>query len=136
MTAREADKTYAKLQQVVADTVKRIGFAVHGELVMQNPVATGWSRANWIVSIGTPFEGVAGTREDVSMIEQAIGQGRLLVYDLKKGDVWISNNVPYIQALNEGHSPQAPEGWVEDAIRRGVESVAGSAGAAGGVVAI
>jgi len=124
----EADKTVAKLRRVISDTVKRVAFAVHGELVMQNPVATGWSRANWIVSIGAPHEGVSGARENVSTLEQSLGIGRLLVYDVKKGDVWISNNVPYIQALNEGHSPQAPEGWVEESIRRGVESVTGKAG--------
>lgn len=125
---READRTAAKLRKVVADVVKRVGFAVHAELTTANPVDTGWSRANWIVSIGAPFEGVVGTPERVSQGAQVVGQGQLLVYDTKKGDVWISNNVPYIQALNEGHSPQAPAGWIEESIKSGVESVQGKAG--------
>ena len=27
-------------------------------------------------------------------------------------DIWISNNLPYIEALEEGHSQQAPHGMV------------------------
>lgn len=30
--------------------------------------------------------------------------------------IWISNNVPYIERLDEGHSQQAPEGFTDHAL--------------------
>lgn len=37
-------------------------------------------------------------------------------YRLGDTDVIIENKVPYIERLNEGHSKQAPAGFVEDVI--------------------
>ena len=35
--------------------------------------------------------------------------------------VHITNNVPYIEALNEGHSPQEAAGFVQRAIARALQ---------------
>ncbi len=105
-------------------TIKRLAFEVHGELIRNTPVDTGWARANWLVSLGRPINETAGSRDSVSTVAQGAGQARLLVYRLGQ-DIWISNNVPYIQALNEGHSKQAPEGWVEAAIETAIRKIVG-----------
>ena len=89
------------------------------------PVDTGWARANWVPRIGQRFEGTAGTREQaergiVTFGPQGSGEASMLSYKIADGQVFISNNVPYILRLNEGSSRQAPAGFVQQAIRKAV----------------
>lgn len=89
------------------------------------PVDTGWARANWVPQIGAPFTGTAGSRGQaeagsVSQAEQSAGEASLFTYRLERGQVWISNNVPYIVRLNEGSSRQAPAKFVEAAIQKAI----------------
>lgn len=77
------------------------------------PVDTGHARANWVPSIGSPFGGsVAGT----SSSEHDAGVAAVLGYKLGDGPAWVTNNVPYILILNDGHSSQQPAGFIERAI--------------------
>lgn len=126
MSDQEIRATIAAIEKTAERVIKRVGFAIQGELIRATPVDTGWARANWLVSIGRPPEGPVGSREAVNAGAQAAGQGRLLVYNVSQGDVWIGNNVPYIQKLNEGHSKQAPANFVERAISQGIASIAGA----------
>lgn len=113
------------LDKVATRVVRRLTFSVHAELVEANPVDTGWSRANWIATTGAPFEGVVGSPDQVD-----IGAGSASVahvgssYQAGSGlAVFLANNVPYMPKLAAGHSPQAPAGWIEDAIERGVAAI-------------
>ncbi len=75
------------------------------------PVDTGHARANWVPSVGAAHAAVVqgnGAHE--------AGVGAVLAYKLGDGACWISNAVPYIQALNDGHSAQQPAGFIERAI--------------------
>ncbi|MBS3780874.1 MAG: hypothetical protein KGY41_10810 [Desulfovermiculus sp.] len=81
------------------------------DLVDNNPVDTGRSRAGWIVSGGSP-----------STYEPPEGQGS---YDVSPDQVappahasifYVVNNVEYISVLNDGHSSQAPVGCVDSAV--------------------
>jgi len=89
------------------------------------PVKTGWARANWQIGIKTPITEVPGNPDNVGPAEgkQSAGQATLLTYKLRSGPVWISNNVPYIQSLNEGTSRQAPAGFVQAAIQEAVNGI-------------
>ena len=86
------------------------------------PVDTGWARANWIAQIGSPVTEAAGSPENVGEASsaQSAGLGSVLAYKLARGPVFISNNVPYIIRLNEGHSKQAASGFVQAAIQLAV----------------
>lgn len=90
------------------------------------PIDTGWASANWIPAIGTPFQdpGAGGepSESEISSRASMASQGLndLLSYRLSDGPVFSSNNVPYIVALNEGHSDQSPSGFVQAAIERAV----------------
>jgi hypothetical protein len=125
MGEREIDRTMQAVEKAAERQVKRIAFAIQTELVRANPKDTGWSRANWIISVGQPYKGTDGSRQNVTTTAQAAGEARLLVYRRSQSPfIWISNNVPYIRALNQGHSKQAAAGFVERAILAGVRSVA------------
>lgn len=126
MAEQDIRATVAAIEGLAARTIKRVGFEIANELKRTTPRDTSWARSNWLISIGRPVTAPAGSREAVTTTAQAAGEARLLVYRTNQGDVWISNNVPYIQPLNEGHSKQAPAGFVEDAIRAAIAKIAGA----------
>ena len=116
--------------------IKKITLDTRANLVAQpqeggTPVDTGHARANWVASIGAPVEEEQGTRPErllgklshpvsTEAAERGIAEVATQ-YKLEKGRVFISNNVPYILALNEGHSQQAPAGFVQLAIAKAIE---------------
>ncbi len=123
MSEAEIRRTIRGFEKASERVIKRLAFAVNNAEILATPVDTGWARANWIVSIGRPTTAPQGSRGAVSTGAQSAGQARLLVYTLVQGDIWLVNAVPYIQALNAGHSPQAPAGFIQAAILAGIRSV-------------
>jgi len=98
------------------------------------PVDVGWARANWVPSIGAPKILDANKRDptpgDVMARAQLAAQGtnEVLSWRPSDGAIFVTNNVPYIGALNAGHSPQSPRGFVLTAIEKAVRET-NSAGA-------
>jgi len=96
--------------------------AVLQVVTLSTPVDTGRARTNWLVGIG-------GAKNEV--VESAGTDGgiagkvaKLKNTQTKQGqDIHITNNLPYIVRLNEGHSAQAPAGFVEQAIAAAVEAI-------------
>lgn len=120
-----------QLEAVAARTVVALSLAIVANLVAApseggTPVDTGWARANWVPAIGAPFTGTDGSRSSVSSAAQTLGQANLLSYKIALGPVFISNNVPYILALNDGHSKQAMPGFVEKAIDQAFADLQGA----------
>ncbi len=100
-------------------------------VTLATPVDTGHAASNWILSTGSPYAGIAGSRENVSTAEQDAGISRLQTYDVgREGKIFLRNNVFYLQFLDRGWSPQAEAGFVARALATGA-SVAphGSKGA-------
>lgn len=75
----------------------------------------GRARANWQVSIGAAASGVVAG-EDAgggSTISEGVGT----INTAPAGQpIHITNNVPHIMPLNEGHSLQAPAGFIQRAV--------------------
>jgi len=96
--------------------VQKVAIDLWTSITMRTPVDTGRARANWFLTQGAPStqldeykgaktgEVAPPTPPDVSTIT---------------GDepVYIVNNLPYIEALENGHSKQAPAGMVALAIQ-------------------
>lgn len=129
--AVKIDDNVAIEQMAVADAVLQ-------ELVAATPVRSGRSAENWHVSIGAPADRydpsagggplkgrqIAAARDaapDVFNRLQAIGASPGAG---PGGAVYIDNAVPYIWKLSHGESKQAPAGWIEEAVRRGVQRAA------------
>ena len=105
--------------------VSRLALNITALLISDTPVDTGWARANWVPSVGSPRERTAGTREAaedgrIDLGPQTTGQLEVSTYKLGS-DVFISNNVPYIGRLNAGSSSQAPAAFIQSAILRGIK---------------
>ena len=91
------------------------------------PVDTGWARANWVPSVGEPNIVLADVRDpspsEVIARQQLAQQGlnQVLAWNVNNGPIFVTNNVPYIGALNNGHSPQqAQPGFVQRALEKAV----------------
>lgn len=96
-----------------ADIVRRkVILEVLRGVVKRTPVDTGRARGNWQVSTGNPIDeeidkkdknGGVTIRAGVSEIKQSLIDQTL----------FIANNVPYINALEDGWSGQAPNGMLK-----------------------
>ncbi|MGK2911230.1 MAG: hypothetical protein ACSLE1_15725 [Sphingobium sp.] len=84
-----------KIPQIIADAqadvealTQKVALDIYADLLMTTPVDTGAARQGWQLD-----NGPGGAME-------------------------ISNSVPYIGKLNDGHSKQAPTGFIEAAVDR------------------
>lgn len=113
--------------------IKRLtALAVDQALVLGTPVDTGTARSNWIVTLGTASNQTQGafsplSKGDMSESENAraaMAQGKSVISQAKPGQaIHLTNNLEYIMPLNEGHSAQAPAGFVEEAVDAGRQVV-------------
>jgi hypothetical protein len=119
--ADQIDIIMAGLDEVVESTVIRLTLQLTAALVENTPVDIGWARAGWVPSIGQAYEGGRDLSPDPVKVTQALvqqqqGEAKVLGYRLADGPAWVSNNVAYINRLNEGWSKQAPAGFVQSTI--------------------
>ena len=116
-------KGVSKLAQ---DVAKGIGATV----VDTTPVDTGLARSNWRATISAPASGTIppyspgnqlGIGEAANALATKAQQKQAIDrFDASKhASIFITNNVPYIGALNDGSSPQSPGGMVEMGIQTG-----------------
>jgi hypothetical protein len=120
--------------------IKRLcALAVDQTVVLATPVDTGRARSNWLVSLGEAVDAVRvpyaplpagkdiGKLSETGNAQAAMEQGRGVIAQAKAEQaIHITNNLPYIEPLNEGHSAQAPAQFVESAIQAGVAAVTGA----------
>lgn len=116
---------FADLHRYTSAEVRALALDVQANLQEDTPRDTGWARANWVMSLGSPFVDVSAaetkdpTPADVAAAaaKQQASIGELAAYDVDQGLIFTTNNVPYIGALNEGHSPQqARPGFVQRSV--------------------
>ena len=118
------DNSHTMMRKTVITVVSAIS--------LRTPVDEGRARANWQTTIGHAAGGLVdafpkGTRgsSGTAAAAQAINQAVAEMGRYKRGgqDVYVSNNLPYIERLNKGSSKQAPAGFVEAAILAGLNAI-------------
>ena len=141
-----------KLFKEIEKDVIRVGLGItnilRGDPPEGTPIDTGWASSNWIPSIGAPNLKIAGSKlkrvskvrivgyanikalkkgkynltSGVTRAPQEAGIASLLKWKIGKGDIFITNNVPYIVRLNEEpqHSSQSKPHFVERAIMKAI----------------
>ncbi len=115
--------------------VRKTALAADQAVVSGTPVDTGRARSNWIVElngaageddiIGPYVAGEGGSTGD-SNVAAALAQGEAVISRYVSGQdqsIHITNNLPYIGALNDGSSAQAPANFVQEAIMEAVQAV-------------
>ena len=136
--AKRCDEIATGIRIAVDKTVSEAAIVGVAELARATPVDVGTARSNWIVSLDqaaigirrafSPFPsrwrggGSGGsrgeTRNQAGVVWSAQG-----VLSRRKTDqtIYITNNLPYIERLNEGHSPQSASGIVQRSIATTVQ---------------
>lgn len=98
--------------QVDEDVGKRlriISMALLSEIVQRSPVDTGRFRSNNQVSVGSPDYSTTNNVDKAG--GQTLQQGSAVIAQGKPYSViYIQNNLSYAEALENGHSKQAPTG--------------------------
>jgi hypothetical protein len=115
-------------QRQLSAVLRRAALEVFRDIVKGSPVDTGRFKSSWFIGIGAPDRSVAPERPQN---RQARGVGGVAVDEsLARLDsltptsvdgtqpIYISNNLPYAERLADGHSTQAPSGWIEAAVQR------------------
>lgn len=117
------------------ELVRRVVLEVVRTLVFDTPVKTGRARSNWrtllyrpdnvlfwppnkIPGDGMPTSPEAGAQRALDEAAETVR-----IYTGGRRSIWIGNNVPYISDLNRGTSSQAPGGFVEMAVAKGVAAI-------------
>jgi len=121
--ANDLEKVSDELAQEVSALAIRVATAVVTDLAMMTPVDTSEAISNWIVSLGSParrtidphFPGQFGSTFGPSSAETVSDAKAVLTAKIPGQAIYISNNLTYIEDLNEGSSRQAPAGFVERA---------------------
>lgn len=124
VTATLKAQTELLIKQIVLDIVANLRRAASEG---GSPVDTGWLRANWVASIGQPFQGTVGTREQAEQgnVNNAAGSSSasdfFTNYTLSSGNGYVSNNVPYTLLRNERGGKVAQKFFIQRAIKEAVD---------------
>lgn len=142
---RQINAAKDKVDALQEKTVRLIALKTFGNIVLETPVGNpeiwkinrgkkrgdpGFVGANYIGGSAKQNWHIQLNIVDVSIVdptghedENYDGREKALpvtaAYKLSD-TIYISNNLPYIRPLNDGHSTQAPAGFVDAAIQRGV----------------
>ncbi len=128
--------TASQIQPNADALTRKCALAVDQTVVLATPVDTGRARSNWIVTTDTPASNEIpayvpgkGQSTGAANAQAAINQGQTEIAKFKgevNGAICITNNLDYIEGLNDGHSAQAPANFVEQAVSAGIRAIAGA----------
>jgi len=104
-------------EQQINTKMKKVAIEIFRRIILKTPVDTGQARNNWFTTINTPSTDM--TEEIDKSGQKAIKDMVAKVLETKFTDkqiVYISNNLPYIDVLENGSSDQAPSGMVKTTV--------------------
>ena len=116
----------AELERFVEQLMVKITLDLTANLIETTPVDVGWARANWIPEIGLreiePAPAPEGGGVAGANAKQAVAVSTVIAHYQFPEKIQVGNGVPYIGVLNDGHSAQAPSGFVQRAINKTLTS--------------
>jgi len=96
--------------------IRRIVLEIYDKITKRTPVDTGRARASWMMNSGSSAgSATAAEASTVDFKSLNKAQRDAIKADIKSDPFvkrWIYNNLPYIKALENGSSDQAPRGMV------------------------
>lgn len=111
----QVDRWIAKAKARTDIAVRAVSLEALTRVTTRTPVDTGFARAQWSVSRNAPKAGSGGVDPSGAA---TIAAGAATIESVRAGDrVYITNNAPYINRLEWGHSQQAPNGMVRLTVR-------------------
>lgn len=99
-----------------ATVVRKLALDALRGVIVRSPVDTGRFRCNWRVGIAKIDTSIDEGGKDAAYDRSggpALQAGLSIIAGVKWGDnVFVSNSLPYAEALENGHSQQAPNGML------------------------
>ncbi len=125
MASDQVTFVIGELDKFTESGLVALALDITGNLIEGTPIDIAWARSGWVPSISVPYTGGADLDPTPAKVASAqsiqkSGENELLTYRLSDGPLFVTNNVTYIEPLANGHSDQAPAGWVPDAIEKAV----------------
>lgn len=115
------DRFAADTPKLMSQLLRRAALMILRDLVKGSPVDTGRFRASWFVGIAVPNRDTMPALDNYPNAS-ALSNSRIaaLTPTTVTGlhPIILSNNLPYGPALADGHSGQAPSGWIDTAVSR------------------
>ncbi len=102
----EAAKDQAEL------VAKKITIELFSRVIEKSPVDTGRFRANWNCSISSPDLSTSESTDPSGSGAISKVTSTVVSYTLNDQSVFLTNNLPYADRLENGWSKQAPNGMV------------------------
>lgn len=111
---REIEVEFNAAQEELRTIIARIALDAVRRIVLRTPVDKGRARGNWFAQIGSAGTEISESFDPTGSAAIQRANGALSAYRAYDGFPVISiyNNLPYINALEHGHSDQAPAGMV------------------------
>lgn len=112
--AVQIDRELAATDEEFRLIVRSLALQALSRIVQRTPVDTGRARGNWTVSIGAADGSVTANLDPGGAGAIADGNAVLAQFENYEGfpSIFIQNNLPYIERLEDGYSSQAPGGMV------------------------
>lgn len=126
----------AMIPEISNEATREMAVFAIAELAKSTPIDVGTARSNWTATIGTtsittrkafapypsrhrPPYGPGGSMGEGRNQAGAVWSAAAAIKGKQPEQaVYIDNNLPYIQRLNQGHSKMAPAGFIERALER------------------
>lgn len=102
---RQLERAASFMESQYVQVVRKVVIDLFANIVVRTPVDTGRARANWNIS----SSGESSYRFLSSNMLEKIKDFTFTIHD---DEIIIYNNLEYIEALENGHSDQAPVGMV------------------------
>jgi hypothetical protein len=113
---RALKKAKGSVEEESLKEVRKVALRVHQSVVLATPVDTGRARNNWLPNLNAPLSTPNVNAEGQGL--NILAKGKAVVATAKFGDViHFTNNLSYIGVLNDGHSAQAPSGFIQKAVQ-------------------
>lgn len=112
--SKDIAKFRKKTMKRANDFKRGVGIELFSSVILDTPVDTGRARGNWQTTLNTPAAGETeqSAGDAVSVANKPGNFGEL-------NDVnYLTNNLPYIEALEYGSSKQAPAGMARKNVAR------------------
>ena len=101
----------------LTEATQKISLDVFSNVIRLSPVDTGRFKGNWQPSVGAPVAGELELLDPSGGTVTAKVSG--FVEGVEAGDViYMVNNLPYAESLEDGSSQQAPNGMVKLTVQR------------------
>lgn len=114
-TDRAIEKAKKSVEDAILNTSKKLAIQINQVVILATPVDTGRARANWIASLKNANTSQQDSEDKAG--GPTIAKNNDTINSMSEPvNIHISNNLEYIVPLNNGHSKQAPAGFVETAV--------------------